>query len=114
MDAARGYMHIELLVLIGAIDSPSRRQSTTTYRVILLIIPSCRSYQQYLRTSWPQVEERRQEGAYDASTTCVGIARLQADDQLMVAGPMGEVKDVDFGAPLHCLVIAGEGHMGAA
>ncbi len=34
----------------------------------------------------------------------------QADDQLMVAGPMCEVAEVDFGAPLHCLVIAGSTH----
>jgi hypothetical protein len=31
----------------------------------------------------------------------------QADDQLMVAGPMARLVDVDFGRPLHCLVIAG-------
>jgi hypothetical protein len=36
--------------------------------------------------------------------------RLQADDQLMVAGPLSEVAKVDFGAPLHCLVIAGAMH----
>lgn len=28
----------------------------------------------------------------------------------MVAGPMSEVVKVDFGAPLHCLVIAGSMH----
>ncbi|KAJ9519556.1 hypothetical protein QJQ45_000648 [Haematococcus lacustris] len=56
------------------------------------------------------IESRRGEGAYDGDTTCVGIARLQADDQLMVAGPMSSVAQVDFGAPLHCLVIAGTMH----
>ncbi|GFH07123.1 TP_methylase domain-containing protein [Haematococcus lacustris] len=56
------------------------------------------------------IERRRGEGAYDGDTTCVGIARLQADDQLMVAGPMSSVAQVDFGAPLHCLVIAGTMH----
>jgi hypothetical protein len=28
----------------------------------------------------------------------------------MVAGSLGEVQEVDFGAPLHCLVIAGHMH----
>lgn len=30
-----------------------------------------------------------------------------ADDQLIVAGTMEELRDVDFGPPLHCLIIAG-------
>lgn len=48
--------------------------------------------------------------AYSAETICVGIARLGSVDQKVVAGSMKELQAVDFGAPLHCLVIVGETH----
>jgi diphthine methyl ester synthase len=40
----------------------------------------------------------------------MGVARLGSDDQKIVAGPMERLLDVDFGAPLHCLIIVGETH----
>lgn len=38
-------------------------------------------------------------------TLCVGLARVGRDDQLIVAGTINEVLNVDFGAPLHSMVI---------
>ncbi len=43
------------------------------------------------------------------STFCC-VCALQADDQLIVAGTLDEVKRVDFGAPLHSLIVAGSLH----
>lgn len=40
----------------------------------------------------------------------MGCARLGQPDQKIVAGTLAELVDVDFGAPLHCLVICGELH----
>jgi diphthine synthase len=57
-----------------------------------------------------EVEEKRGEGAYGEGTTCVGVARIGAVDQVIVAGPMKRLLDVEFGGPLHSLVIAGEMH----
>ncbi|WOL12475.1 hypothetical protein Cni_G21242 [Canna indica] len=57
-----------------------------------------------------EVEEMNEESAYSAETKCVGIARLGYDDQVIVAGSMKDLLDVDFGPPLHCLVIVGETH----
>lgn len=57
-----------------------------------------------------EVEGNRKEGAYDEDTMCVGLARVGAAEQAVVAGPMRRLLDVDFGAPLHSLVIAGELH----
>jgi diphthine synthase len=58
-----------------------------------------------------QVEDERQEGAYlKSETLCVGMARLGQPSQCIVAGTMEELLHVDFGGPLHCLVIAGEVH----
>eukprot|EP00967_Tisochrysis_lutea_P012111 scaffold13614_cov20-Tisochrysis_lutea.AAC.1 len=39
------------------------------------------------------------------------IVWRDADDQLIVAAPMSELKGIDFGAPLHSLVIAGSVHV---
>ena len=40
----------------------------------------------------------------------VGLARVGRDDQQIVVGTLGELLHVDFGAPLHCLVIPGHVH----
>lgn len=58
-----------------------------------------------------EIEEKRSEGAYSKDTMCVGVARIGADDQKIVAGPMASLRDVDFGPPLHSLVIAGDMHL---
>ncbi|KAG6517251.1 probable diphthine methyl ester synthase [Zingiber officinale] len=57
-----------------------------------------------------EIEESNGKSAYDAETWCVGIARLGYEDQKIVAGSMKDLLDVDFGLPLHCLVIVGETH----
>lgn len=57
-----------------------------------------------------EVEEKRQGGAYSKDTLCVGMARLGQKDQTIIAGTMDELRTADFGAPLHCLVIAGDVH----
>ncbi|RKP06486.1 diphthine synthase [Thamnocephalis sphaerospora] len=54
-----------------------------------------------------EVEENRQEKAYTADTIAVGVARLGSDTQLMRAGTLAQLRDVDFGAPLHSLVLVG-------
>ena len=58
-----------------------------------------------------EIEESRGEGAYGPDTLCVGVARLGADSQSIVAGTMKELRDHDFGPPLHSLVIAGDTHV---
>ncbi|CAM6126297.1 unnamed protein product [Calypogeia fissa] len=58
-----------------------------------------------------EVEESRKEKAYTEGTLAVGMARLGSPDQLIVAGTLKELHDVDFGTPLHCLVITGSVHV---
>lgn len=43
-------------------------------------------------------------------TLCVGMARLGQKDQCIIAGTMDELKEQDFGGPLHCMVICGLVH----
>ncbi|XP_072997179.1 probable diphthine methyl ester synthase isoform X1 [Typha latifolia] len=57
-----------------------------------------------------EVQEMHGESVYNADSICVGIARLGSQDQMLVAGSMKKLLDVDFGAPLHCLIIVGELH----
>ncbi|KAL1309322.1 hypothetical protein HN51_052020 [Arachis hypogaea] len=57
-----------------------------------------------------EVVQERQQPAYTEDTQCVGFARLGSDDQMIIAGTMKQLQMVDFGAPLHCLVITGNTH----
>ncbi|AAZ11055.1 diphthine synthase, putative [Trypanosoma equiperdum] len=58
------------------------------------------------------VEKRKGRGAVavDGGTLAVGMARVGSATQQVVAGPMQALRAVDFGTPLHSLVIAGEVH----
>lgn len=40
----------------------------------------------------------------------MGCARLGQPDQRIVAGTLGDLVTVEFGPPLHCMVICGELH----
>ncbi|RDX73980.1 putative diphthine methyl ester synthase [Mucuna pruriens] len=57
-----------------------------------------------------EIVQARQESAYTEDTECVGLARLGSEDQMIVAGTMKQLQLIDFGAPLHCLVITGNTH----
>ena len=58
-----------------------------------------------------EAEEIEQQNAYDPKTTlCVGLSRLGQKDQCIIAGTLEELKDQDFGEPLHCMIVCGEVH----
>ncbi|KAK9266187.1 hypothetical protein L1049_012409 [Liquidambar formosana] len=57
-----------------------------------------------------EVEQLRGESTYNEDTICVGFARLGSEDQMVVAGSMRQLLMIDFGAPLHCLVMVGKTH----
>jgi len=57
-----------------------------------------------------EIEDRRGEGVYSRDSLCVGLARVGCSDQKIVAGRMEDLLEVDFGGPLHSMVIAGECH----
>ncbi|CAI5481953.1 unnamed protein product [Closterium sp. Yama58-4] len=56
------------------------------------------------------VEEKRQQNVCTPDSLCVGVARLGADSQCIVFGSMQQLSDVDFGPPLHSLVLCGALH----
>jgi diphthine synthase len=55
-----------------------------------------------------EVEENRKQNVYNRDTLCVGMARVGTSTQKIVSGTMQELLDVDFGEPLHCLIICAE------
>lgn len=57
-----------------------------------------------------EIESSRNENVFTAETICVGIARIGSDDQKIVSGTAGTLKDYDFGKPLHCLIVPGNLH----
>ncbi|GAM21771.1 hypothetical protein SAMD00019534_049460 [Acytostelium subglobosum LB1] len=57
-----------------------------------------------------EIEELRGEGAYTKDTLCVGLSRVGQDTQQIISGRLEELLNVDFGAPLHSFIIAGDMH----
>jgi diphthine synthase len=55
-----------------------------------------------------EVEAKHGGGVCGPDAMAAGIARVGSPDQRIVAGPLRELLTVDFGAPLHSLVLAGE------
>lgn len=47
---------------------------------------------------------------YSAETICVGLARVGSESQRIVCGTMEQLRHVDFGPPLHSLILAGQLH----
>lgn len=58
-----------------------------------------------------EVAQNHHESVYNEDTTCVGLARVGCEDQVIVAGSMKQLLTADFGPPLHCLVIVGDTHL---
>ncbi len=47
---------------------------------------------------------------FTRDTFCVGVARLGAKDQLIKAGAAKDLTKVEFGKPVHCLIVPGQLH----
>ncbi len=55
-----------------------------------------------------EAEETSKQDAYSISETlCIGLARMGQPSQLIVAGTLNELKDLDCGGPLHSLIVTG-------
>ena len=57
-----------------------------------------------------KIESERQEGIVTPQTLVVGCARLGSDDFMIKAGKADDVRGIDFGEPLHCLIVPGNLH----
>ncbi len=57
-----------------------------------------------------KMEEMLKKGALTRDSVVCVVARAGSDDALVKAGPLGELLDIDFGAPLHSIVVPGKLH----
>jgi diphthine synthase len=57
-----------------------------------------------------RIEKRKKENLINDDLLVIGCARLGSDNYLVKSGKLLEVKEFDFGAPLHCLIIPGKMH----
>ncbi|OCL15410.1 diphthine synthase-like protein [Glonium stellatum] len=53
-------------------------------------------------------EEVKKEGVYSRQSLAVGVARVGAEDQKIVAGTLEQLCEADLGRPLHSLVLLGK------
>ncbi|RME31756.1 diphthine synthase [Candidatus Woesearchaeota archaeon] len=58
-----------------------------------------------------ELERRRGERVVLPETLVVGVARLGQERQLIQAGPVSELRERDFGKPLHSLIVPGDLHV---
>ncbi|MBN1502327.1 diphthine synthase [Candidatus Woesearchaeota archaeon] len=57
-----------------------------------------------------EIERKKKEKVLTRTLKIVGCARLGSETQLIKYGSVSELKDYDFGKPLHCLIIPGKLH----
>ncbi|KAJ3115673.1 diphthine synthase [Phlyctochytrium bullatum] len=57
-----------------------------------------------------EIEDNRGLKICTRDTLAIGLARVGCSDQKIVAGTLAELLDVDFGGPLHSLVLPGKMH----
>ena len=57
-----------------------------------------------------KLELKLNRKVFTRDTLCIGVARLGAKDQQIVAGKAKDLLKVDFGKPVHCLVVPGTFH----
>merc|ERR1712189_13861 len=53
---------------------------------------------------------KRDDILLNDDTICVALARVGWDNQKIVSGKMGTVRDADLGPPIHSLIIPGNMH----
>jgi len=57
-----------------------------------------------------RVEDKRKEKIFTNKTLCIGVARLGSEKPKIVYASAEELLKVDFGEPLHSLIVPGELH----
>lgn len=57
-----------------------------------------------------RVEDKRKEKVFDKATLCVGVARVGSPEPKIVFGSAEELLKIDFGEPLHSLIVPGKLH----
>ena len=56
------------------------------------------------------IEDKEKKGLITKETPCVGLARIGSDTQKIAYGQLNQVKKIEFGPPLHCLIFPSKLH----
>jgi len=56
------------------------------------------------------IENKKKENVISEDTLVIGCARLGTADFVVKSGPLKEIREFDFGAPPHCIIIPGQMH----
>lgn len=56
------------------------------------------------------IEQKRKENVFASDVLCVGVARAGSETVIVKAGTAQELCTVDFGKPMHCLIVPGTLH----
>jgi diphthine synthase len=56
------------------------------------------------------VEKKKKDKIFTDESMCVGLARIGSSDYKIVFGKAKNILNVDFGAPLHCIIVPGKLH----
>jgi diphthine synthase len=51
------------------------------------------------------IEQEKGKKLFTEETVCIGCARLGSDDMMIKVGTAKELKEFDFGGPLHCMIV---------
>jgi diphthine methyl ester synthase len=54
-----------------------------------------------------EIEKEKGQGICSPDSRAVGLARVGADDEKIVSGTLEELRQIDFGGPLHSLILVG-------
>ena len=57
-----------------------------------------------------KIKEDKPVGKISEDTPAIGVARVGQEDQKLVSGTLKDLREIDFGSPLHSLVIPGKMH----
>lgn len=57
-----------------------------------------------------KVELKRNERVFSEKTLCIGCARIGSESQVIKAGTAKELLKLNFGKPVHCLIVPGKLH----
>jgi diphthine synthase len=57
-----------------------------------------------------EIENKRKEGVFTKETLCIGISRIGSDNQKIKADIAKKLLKIDFGQPMHSLIVPGKLH----
>lgn len=94
-DVVKGNLSLGLHTLVLLDLRPQEKRFMTVNQAIEILL---------------EIENKRKEKIISDETLAIGCSRLGSKDSTIKKGTLKELKDFDFGKPVHCLIIPGKMH----